>query len=674
MNKCPILVFLCIFLYFAGIAQEKAPVKFNHVSIEDFDISKLKVDTSYGAVIIADIGSSSFKGNQKGWFTLVYTHQRRIKIINKKGFDLSSVEIPLYISSKSNSEETIENLKASTYNIENGVVVETKLKKEAIFKDKQDKNHLLTKFTLPVIKEGSIVEYSYTINSDFLFNLQPWTFQGDYPRVWSEYNLDLPNFFEYAFMFRGYNNFDIKTNKKSYTNYVVNEPSADAGTRSQSISVSSENSINRWVIKNVPVLKNEKFTAALENHISKLEFQMAGQKFPDMPHTDIMGNWETLSKKLLEDEDFGLKLAKGNPWLSDDMKDLKTGTVNQLEQAKKIYAFVKNNFKSKGNHGIYLSVPIKESFKVKTGYVADVNLLLTAMLKHENIDAEPIILSTRSNGFANQFYPLINRFNYVICQANIDGVNYYLDASKPYLGFNKLPEFCYNGAARVVNTLCTPVFFYADSVMEQKMTSIMLFNNAEKPGKWEGQVNKSFGYYESCEIREQFLNNGKEAFEKKLKETFSGDYAIDKIHFEAETNYESPMRMSHTLTIDGNDNNKLIYFNPMVNEGYHENLFKSAERKYPVEMPCQMDDTYLLQIEIPEGYIIDELPKSAKVSLNEGEGFFEYLISKSDKEINLRTRIKLKKATFLPEDYETLRNFFDFIVKKDAEQIVFKKK
>lgn len=205
MTKYPILLNVFAFLCFSSIAQDKPDIKFNHVVPEDFSITKLKVDTSYGAVIIADIGSSSFEGNTKGWFSLIYKHQRRIKIINKKGFDLASVEIPLYISSKSNAEEKLDALKASTYNLENGTVVETKLGKDAIFKDKQDKSHVVKKFTMPAIKEGSIIEYSYTINSDFLFNLQPWIFQGSYPRVWSEYELDLPNFFEYVFLAQGYN-------------------------------------------------------------------------------------------------------------------------------------------------------------------------------------------------------------------------------------------------------------------------------------------------------------------------------------------------------------------------------------------------------------------------------------------------------------------------------------
>jgi hypothetical protein len=68
------------------------------------------------------------------------------------------------------------------------------------------------------------------------------------------------------------------------------------------------------------------------------------------------------------------------------------------------------------------------------------------------------------------------------------------------------------------------------------------------------------------------------------------------------------------------------------------------------------------------------LPKSAKVLFNGDEGFFEYMIVKSDDVIQFRSRIKLNKATFKPEDYSTLRDFFGYIVKKQSEQIVFKKK
>ena len=64
----------------------------------------------------------------------------------------------------------------------------------------------------------------------------------------------------------------------------------------------------------------------------------------------------------------------------------------------------------------------------------------------------------------------------------------------------------------------------------------------------------------------------------------------------------------------------------------------------------------------------------AKVLFNDDEGFFEYLIAKDDEHIQFRSRVKLAKANYKPEDYSVLRDFFAFIVKKQSEQIVFKKK
>ncbi len=113
----------------------------------------------------------------------------------------------------------------------------------------------------------------------------------------------------------------------------------------------------------------------------------------------------------------------------------------------------------------------------------------------------------------------------------------------------------------------------------------------------------------------------------------------------------------------------------MFGEGYKENPFKSAERFYPVEMPYTFDETYYATIEIPAGYELEEMPKSIKVKFNEeGEGYFEYMITRSENMISMRSRIKMQRATFQPEEYEILREFFNMIVSKQKEQIVFKKK
>ena len=114
----------------------------------------------------------------------------------------------------------------------------------------------------------------------------------------------------------------------------------------------------------------------------------------------------------------------------------------------------------------------------------------------------------------------------------------------------------------------------------------------------------------------------------------------------------------------------------MISAGMNENQnpFKAMERKYPVEFSYPMDVTYILNLEVPDGYNVEEMPKSVKVTFNTTEGFFEYMIQKYEDHIQFRSRIKLDRTAYSPDEYNVLRDFFAVIVKKQNEQIVFKKK
>ncbi|MBE7170566.1 MAG: DUF3857 and transglutaminase domain-containing protein [Williamsia sp.] len=655
----------CIFC--SGSAQDKLPIKFGKVSAEDFDLSKNKFDSSADAVVIADVGNSSFVGNNKGWFSLVFKKQTRIKILNKNGFDVATEDIVLY--SKGGEEEKLDNLKATTYNLEGGKVVETKLDASSIFKEKISANLVRRKFTLPAVKEGSIIEYTYTITSDFLFNLQPWQFQGGYPRLWSEYEVQLPDFFNYVFLSQGYHPYSINTQSNEFKTFAVTEPNSTGQDRR--ISVSGNVLDKRWVMKDVPALKQENFTSTLSNHVAKIEFQLSQYRFPNQPVQDIMGNWFKVSERLMNDETFGAALAKNNNWLDDELKTIDATAKTDLEKAKKIYEYVRDHFTCTDHADKYLNNPLRTVFKNKNGSVADINLLLIAMLRHENIYVNPVLLSTRNHGFAHELYPLMDRFNYVIAEMVLNDKPYYLDASWPELGFGKLSPECYNGVARVINSEPKAVYFIADSLEERKVTSVFTINNEK--GEMEGNFQSMLGYTESMAMRKSIRAGEKDDVVKKIKSAYGSDYHIQSIEMDSLKSMEDPITLHYGFVMD-KPSEDIIYFNPLLAEGYKENILKAAERFYPVEMPFTMNETYILNMEIPAGYTIDEMPKSTKVSFNENEGMFEYIIAKTDTHIQLRSRVVLKKATFMPDEYNPLRDFFAYIVKKHSEQIVFKKK
>jgi len=141
--------------------------------------------------------------------------------------------------------------------------------------------------------------------------------------------------------------------------------------------------------------------------------------------------------------------------------------------------------------------------------------------------------------------------------------------------------------------------------------------------------------------------------------------------FDKLKDYEEPVVVSYNMKVNFDED--VQYINPLFAEATKRNPFTAATRLYPVEMPYKINEMIVVRLDIPKGYTVDEVPKSTRVKLNENEGMFEYLVSKDADMIQVRSIIRLDKAIFLPEDYQTLRDFFAYIVKKHSEQVVFKK-
>ncbi|MEO8771879.1 MAG: transglutaminase domain-containing protein [Ferruginibacter sp.] len=445
-----IILLLCI-IALQLPAQDKSKAKFGNVTEDDFKQTVYSIDSNANAVVIADIGSTEIVGNDKGNFSLQFKKFTRIHILNKNGYDAAKIEIGIYTNE--DQEEKLNSLKAVTYNLENGKITETKLDKDNVFKVKISKHLILKKFTLPNIKEGCIIEFQYEILSDFIFNLQPWEFQGNYPRLWSEYKVDIPSFYRFITLSQGYQPFFIKSNKDGSGVYTVTDLNGTQATEHTTFTTGT--TLYRWVMKDVPALKEENYTSTINNHISRIEFQLSALAAPFNPK-NVMASWPEAATDLLKDEDFGESLRKDNPWLNDFMPAAVNGAVNDLDKARNIFAWLRDNMTCTNHNRKYIETSLKTVLKTRNGNEAEINLLLTDMLKKAGLNADPVILSTRSHGIVYALYPLLDRFNYVITRLQVNNNDYYLDASQPGLGFGKLTNDVYNGHARVINESATP--------------------------------------------------------------------------------------------------------------------------------------------------------------------------------------------------------------------------
>jgi hypothetical protein len=654
-------------------AQDKPKFQFGKVSPADFVLpSNPIIDSNTKAVILSDVGSIHFVGNRNSDLSNVLKRQTRIKIIDKKAFGLASVELYQYIFK--DGTDKVDNITATCYNLENGRVVETKLDKHDIFETRHDEHHLITKFTIPSVKEGSIIEYAYTLTSEYIYSLPAWEFQSaDNPCLWSEFTVEIPQVYSYAVIRQGIHAYCIDKAERGAASYNITEKANISSGSSEKSSVLTVATLkHHWAIKDIPGVNIENYLSTPDNYIDKLQFQLAGSN-NGYESESVTNTWKKMTEELMGESDFGLPLENDNDWLDNLVNKTTANTSGQLSQAKALYYFISSQFTCTNHNYYYLLTRLEDVIQKRGGTVGDMNLLLIAMLRREHISADPVVLSTTEHGYTFSQYPVEARLNYVIVRAKIDGKIYFLDAAHRQLGFGQLADNCYNGYSRIISNKDSGyVYLLADSLKESK-TTMVIMTNGEKGGL-EGTYQSTFGPQESYDTRDEIGRTGQKKYFSDIQTAYGDDLAITSPGVDSLDRLEDPLGIHYDFIVKQEANSPIYYFTPLLAEAYRKNPFQAADRKYPVEMPYAIDDSYLLNMEIPVGYKVEEIPKSVKVALNVGDGSFEYLVSADATNIQLRARVKLNRARFLPEDYASLRDFFAYIVKKESEQIVLKKK
>ena len=660
MKCCAVLIpvlFVCCYPL-PGRAQDPLEPYDAVVTARTFAPEVYSIDSSAGAVVLFDLGVVNFDPPGNGRvFSYILEKHTRIRLLHKSAFGLASFTLSAY--RKGPNSPTIENFRGSTYNLDEGKVVTTKVDKSNIFKD-QSGDYIMEKIAFPNVKEGSIIEYSFRIVYPGFQFIPPWTFQGSYPELWSEYDITVPTLYDYAVRHQGYQKYVVDSAIYSDATFPVNFGSVAGNWTGRTIR-------RIWALKDVPALeKPEPYTTTLRNHLSMIEFQLSAVHANGYDHT-YRTTWNELGDELLKQDNFGASLGGHNRWMDDEIKQVVSGATAPVEKLRRIFRWVRDRFDCSGAEGLYLSQSLKKLWEEKKGNVADINLLLTAICRHEGMDASPVILSSRQHGHAVEDYPLVSDYNYVIARVQLGDSVFLLDASKPYIGFGQLPELCYNGWAREIDSSYAEIPLFPDSVTEVRVTTVMLSNT---DSGYAGTYSRTDGVFESMNVRNRLHKSTPDEYFETLRKTMPDYKQMTGYGFDSLAVPEAPLSWHYDMKYDFTQGT--IYFNPIFHERFSNNPFSSTVRHYPVEMPFCINNVYAMEMQIPKGYRVDQLPKSRRVKLGDSSGVFEYLIS-ADSTIHFRMRLLIKKTNFGLEQYAGIRDFFSLIVAKEKEPIVLKK-
>jgi hypothetical protein len=619
MNK-HFLILIILWGCFSISQAEKAPIKFGQINKADLINNVYAPDTSAPAVVLCDYGYFT-----ESRFQTVRT--LRIKILKKEGYDWANQTF---------NSDSKTSIKGVTYNLVDNEIVETKLKNESIFKTRVTDDIYEIRVAMPNVKVGSIIDIQ------FMYDGIPseWDFQQEIPVVHSELVLEPSSYVTYSKNFFGYIGLATRTN-------------------------------DRWVSVNVPAFKPEPYMTSSKNYRSRLEFDYESVSYPGY-YRSFTTSWEAVRDLLYNNTYFGTVLNTDG-YLRSVAKDIKARNLSQEEMIKVAYDYTKQ-IKWDKTYRLYTDkTSLNSSFKEGKGNSSEINLALVQLLRKLDIDAGPVVMSTRSNGRLSAMKPSYNKLNYVIAAAFTEKDTLLLDATEAKCPYYLLPMRTLNGQAQFMDKNRTG---WVQLTAKKKDKQVVIYSMSIGDDlSLKGKLTYSKGDYAALDFRNDYEDfNSDEAYITDFKEGKKGlkviSHKVDNLDsLYMPINEEFEVAINNSISdIDGE-----LYITPLLYDQMKENPFKVSERNYPIDYGYARDKTILVYYTLPQGYTVANMPTPSKLLLPGNAGSFVCVSSVVDGKISISYKLNINKSLILQSEYSNLREFYNQIVAKEAEPIVLKK-
>jgi hypothetical protein len=671
MKLTQFAILLFVTSYFSGLQAQE--FELGKVSVAELQEKEHPRDTAAVAAILFKKGTVRFDYSQQNGWEMSTVVQTRLKIYKKGGYEWANKDVLYYLGD--NLEENVHFSNAVTFNLVNGKAEKTKLRGDGEFKEKINKYWGREKITMPNVKEGSIIEYEYVIKSPRISELREWFFQAGIPVNHSEFITYIPEYFIYTPNQKGFIFPKVNTSGKKrvidyyYTGKIMPGIGQTMPKRTaQSLDFTEVQTT--YLAENLSAVKAENFVNNIENYTASISHELSMTRFANGQIEQYATDWESVAKKIYEDGDFGSELDKTN-YFEDDLNFAISGLTTIDEKVLAIFNFVKSKVKWNEYYGYSCNDGVKQAYKDNTGNIAEINLMLTAMLRYANLTANPVLVSTRSNGIA--MFPNRTAFNYVIAAVETAKGLVLLDASDKFSTPNVLPLRDLNWIGRLIRKDGTSE---GVDLMPQTVSSnvVMMNYSIDSNGVISGKLRKQQSDYNAMLFRDNVNSVEEDAYLEKLENTNSKIEIKDYSRVNEE-NLTLPVMETYSFTgsnlceyIGGK-----IYLSPMLFFTDTKNPFKQESRAYPIDYSFPFSEKYTINVQIPDGYKVEQMPASTVITMEENLGSFKFMSNLVGNTIQLAITHQINAAIISAQYYSMLKEYYQGMILKESEKIVLKK-
>ena len=637
-------------------AQDNVNMKFGKPTTEEMQMTVYEAQSDAEAVVLCRLTNVEYTVQPTN-FLVDYTEKFRIKVLkpsgtrwakvivpyqedmsvgnNISGQKLTAMSLPMPGGSSNSyfegegvsmteevlgtqGDENVENIKATAFNLEGSKVVKTNLKKSDIVKTKIDAHNYQIEFTVPNVKEGTVIEYEYKIHSQMFWELRDWYAQCEIPVVYAKLDMDIPNYLI----------FNIEDHGIQRLTYTCKEGQLKYKFESDPLANPMYVNTNHYVFegRNLIGLPKDDHVWCVKDYWAGITAELKQYRLPGMAQLDFARTWEQIDEMILSSDDLGIRLNDHSP-LANELKDAKIADIADLrERVAAVYKLVMSKVKWNGKYELSPALT-SETAKKGEGSNVDINLLLIQSLHDAGLNAAPVMLRTRDLGMIPYNFPSVRKLStFIVGVIMPTGGNIYLDASNPNGWLNMLPEVMLVERARLV------------------------------------QKGKS-----------QWVNLQKES--KSVKSTIINARLSDDgtLSGKQTTRNEGGKTTETEFTKQGQVSDGQISICPFPDK-LIENPFTAETRKMPVEFAYFGSNRIVVSISLPNGYAVEGEPRNTTVTTFDKGIEGTILTTLGEGRVQMSCQLNINKIVHSEMDYADLRQIFDMLSKYTSEQLVIKKK
>lgn len=657
MKRFSILWILVVILISVDAPGQTIEVnkRFGKVSKEEVAMKEYPADTSASALMLYENTMVSIDFDASGGFKLNTKKHQRIKVLKEEGLSWGDVEMIYYYSNK--LRDNITGIDVVTYNLVDGKVVETKMPNKYIFRDDFTENYKKLSFSAQEVRVGSVIEIRFDVSSNMYWEIDDIYLQRNIPVNLAECTVRLPEMFEF--------------NKKQLGFYPVKHTyEAESGSLSLGGGSPYTYTVNadKYSASDIPAFKKEPYVYNADQYYTALHYDIKALTIPGSVYENFSVNWADVDNAYLDSD--MMRRFRANCQFKDEMAALAL-EGSDIQKIAAVVDFVKGKVQWNRDYDVVPQM-LSQAVKAQSGSNADINCIIAGCLREVGYSVEPVMVKFRSSGILLEFQPEMHPYDTFILKVDAsNGTSYYLDGGASGGYVNILNPLMLVEKGRVLRP--DGKSGWIDLTRLGRNGTLMNVKAHLTPdGLLTGSVNAKFSGQDSYQEKASYNSF---ADEDGYIEDIESENLIEIIDFTAidMKNYSSSVAYDYTFEDELMESGDRIYVNPFVTRFHSKDSFQSMSREYPIDFPYANMVNYIFTLEIPEGYEVEHIPENGMVKLQALDATMKLLASVRGSVVMVSFSYTQNKMLGLASEYESIREFWQYMNDVYESMIVLKK-